>query len=281
MRFPRFWKSARTGHVTTWGWSDESAADALRLAGERQERVLATLRGEDFAERDPYSYGERPLREEVIREFTNAAGEPTAIVSRNSMGCRVLNTSELMFVDVDEPRRGRRGGGGFWSALFGGKKAAPPESPLAERAEAQARQWVASNHAWRWRIYRTAAGVRLMAVHAGIKPDDPVVQAMFEAFGADPLYRQLCKDQECFRARLTPKPFRCDLERPPVSWPFRDSEAEAAMRRWESEYLAQASSFATCRFLAEAGSAPAAPEFAELIQIHDDATQAHHDLPLA
>ncbi len=276
MQFPRFWSFAQTGHLKVWGWSDESVEHAQRRAVERQERVTKAFSGESAELPGHYGYGERPLREEVLREFTDPAGVRMAVISRNSMGCRVLNTAEMMFVDVDEQADP---GGGFWSALFGRKKA--PEPTLAERIEAQAREWVAANPMWRWRIYQTRAGVRLMAVHGAVKPEERVVPAVFETFGADPLYRQLCHDQECFRARLTPKPFRCEVGNPPVTWPFRDTEAETAMRDWEKAYLEQASNFATCRFVAEAGSAAMRSEFAELVQIHDDATQAHENLPLA
>ncbi|MEO8351905.1 MAG: hypothetical protein ABI680_09245 [Chthoniobacteraceae bacterium] len=276
MQFPRFWSSAQTGHLKVWGWSDESVEHAQRKAVERQQRVTKAFSVESDELPRHYGYGERPLREEVLREFTNAADVRTAVISRNSMGCRVLNTADLMFVDIDEMPSG---GGGFWSALFGRKKV--PEPTLAEKIEAQVGEWVAANPRWRWRIYQTRAGVRLMAVHAAVKSDDPVVPGVFEMFGADPLYRQLCKDQECFRARLTPKPFRCDVGRPPVTWPFRDAGTKAAMREWERDYLRQAASFSTCRFVAEVGTSPARPEFAEFIQIHDDATQAHENLALA
>jgi hypothetical protein len=46
-------------------------------------------------------YPNRPGRELVLEEIKNAAGELLAVVTRNSYGCRVLNTARVMFVDVD------------------------------------------------------------------------------------------------------------------------------------------------------------------------------------
>src|SRR5690349_9053154 len=100
MYFPKFWQRAKAGDVVTWGWSDIGEDDALKKAQERQARVLALLRsGEGALAR--YGYPDRPMREEVLREFRSSNGSTVATVSRNSVGCRVLNTEGLLFVDVD------------------------------------------------------------------------------------------------------------------------------------------------------------------------------------
>jgi hypothetical protein len=278
MHFPRFWQAAETGQVKTWGWSDTCPDEALAKARERQKRVFAWLDGGCETEwLNRYGYPDRPMREEVLREFRGPDGELAAAQTRNSVGCFVLNTTRLVFVDVDA----REGGiGSFVRGLFGGKKA-DPQAALEDKLRQKAEQWTQTHRDWRWRMYRTRAGVRLMAVHRAMPPDDPLVEKAFDHFGADRCYRTLCRNQRCFRARLTPKPWRIDVDKPPYAWPWLDAEAEAMFREWDAEYLGKAAAFATCRLIGEFGPAPAAPEFAALIALHDKATRIGEELPLA
>jgi hypothetical protein len=278
MNFPRFWRALKTGKVTTWGWSDTSDDDALSKAKERQRRVFAWLDGGCKTEwLWPYGYPDRPMREEMLREFAGTNGEPAGVLTRNSYGCVVLNTAAMVFVDVDT---GNGSVGGFISRLFG-RKTLSPQKALEESLRAKLEAWIAARPDWRWRMYRTCAGVRLMAVHQPVPPDDPLVLDAFEQFGGDRLYRALCKNQRCFRARLTPKPWRCDVSKPPWNWPWPNAEAEAHFREWEREYVGKTAAYATCRLLDEFGSAPPAPEFEGMIQTHDRSTRVNEDLPLA
>ena len=277
MNFPRFWQALRTGGVTTWGWSDTSNDDALAKARERQRHVFSWLDGDQAKRLGSYGYPNRPMREEVLREFPGTDGKPAGVLTRNSYGCVVLNTERLVFVDVDTPEGS---GGGFFGRLLGRKTPGPQEA-LEQALREKLRAWTASRIDWRWRMYRTRAGVRLMAVHRPFAPDDPAALQAFEQFGADRLYRALCKTQRCFRARLTPKPWRCDVDKPPWNWPWPDAAAEASFREWEREYVVKTSAFATCRLIEEFGTAPIAPEFAEMIETHDRSTRVGEDLPLA
>jgi hypothetical protein len=278
MNFPRFWQCARTGNVITWGWSNTSADEALAKARQRQAGVLAWLkRAGRFDKLARYGYPDRPMREEVLREFRGTDDGPAGVITRNSYGCEVLNTARLAFVDVDTPEGGI---GGFVSRLLG-RKPLDPQSALEHALAGKLRAWTASRPDWRWRMYRTFAGVRLMAVHRPLSPDSDTVREAFEHFDADRLYRALCRNQQCFRARLTPKPWRCDVSKPPWNWPWPNAEAEAHFREWEREYKEKAAAFATCKLLEEFGSAAPAPEFREMMQVHDTATRATADLPLA
>lgn len=278
MNFPRFWQRAQTGQVITWGWSNTSVDEALAKARERQARVLEWLKGaKRFDELGHYGYPNRPMREEVLREFPGPDGQPAGALTRNSYGAMVLNTARLAFVDVDTQPGSA---GSFFGRLFG-RKPLDPQSELEQALSEKLRAWIAARSDWRWRMYRTAAGVRLMAVHRPLQPEDPHVLQAFDHFGADRLYRALCKTQQCFRARLTPKPWRCEVDKPPYNWPWPDAEAEGHFREWEREYTEKSAAFATCRFIEEFGSAPIAREFEEMLQTHDRTTRAHDDLPLA
>jgi hypothetical protein len=155
----------------------------------------------------------------------------------------------------------------------------PPSPDHLGPILANAHAWASAHPGWQWRIYRTKAGVRLLATHALFTPSDPQVQQVFEAMGADPLYRKLCTNQQCFRARLTPKPWRCGIQAPSQRWPFASSQAEAEYDEWQAEYLARCREWATCELLEDHG--PAHPELAPLIAFHDATTRLGSGLPLA
>ena len=86
--------------VSVWGWGEDESA-ATRGGANRLERVLDRIRrGEPFPE--GYGYASRPLREEILETFGSESGnDPSAIVTRNSYGARVLNAARLLFLDID------------------------------------------------------------------------------------------------------------------------------------------------------------------------------------
>jgi hypothetical protein len=146
---------------------------------------------------------------------------------------------------------------------------------------AKAEDWAQKNPGWGWRIYRTRAGVRLLATHDLMEPDSPATDAVFEALGADPLYWRLCKAQKCFRARLTPKPWRCGIRQQPPRWPWPNAKAEKWFQNWHAQYQSYAASWATCEFVSLAGVAEVHPEIVPVLQIHDTNTRADSKEKLA
>ncbi|MGP5296047.1 hypothetical protein ACTXL0_03290 [Psychrobacter faecalis] len=59
-----------------------------------------------------------------------------------------------------------------------------------------------------FRLYQTPAGFRIIATHDVVSPSDNVVEDWFAYFHADTNYVRLCQVQQCFRARMTAKPWR-------------------------------------------------------------------------
>ncbi|HEU5071039.1 MAG TPA: hypothetical protein VFV96_11605 [Verrucomicrobiae bacterium] len=272
MHFPKFWKLAKSGEVSAWGWSDVSVTDALAVGAKRVDRVIAWLKGERDCPEAAYDYPGRPMREEVLREFRAANGELIAAVTRNTQGCEVLNVANLLFVDIDEPQSR----GGFFKSLFGKKPPGFEGSTLAKVGS-----WVAAHPDWGIRAYRTRAGIRLVATHKPYNPEDPVCAEVFAAFEADPLYRKLCASQKCFRARLTPKAWRCGLTSPGVRWPWRDAQAESEFKAWNAKYQTESKNFAVCRQLGHFGQSEIHTMISELVAFHDTAARVGANLPLA
>jgi len=185
-----------------------------------------------------------------------------------------------MFVDVDLPEP-KAVGGGFLKKLFSKSQPAPPQQSPGQVALARVEAWQQKNTGWGWRAYRTRAGLRILATHDLFDPDGVVAQNVFDALGADPLYRQLCKVQKCYRARLTPKPWRCGVENLRVRWPWPDARVEARFKAWEKKYLSACGDFATCELIATSGNPQIHPEIQALIQVHDEATRAETQMELA
>lgn len=277
MNFPKFWAQGSDQGYICWRWSDSSLAEAEHLAREAaRNRARRFAAGNEPLGR--YGYADRPLREPVLNELRGGDGGVAAVVTRNSYGCLVLNAARILFVDVDLPEPKRAGG--FFKRLFG--KAEPPAPNDAEtRALAQAEAWARNNAGWGWRVYRTRAGLRLLATHALFEPDAELTQAVFDATDADPLYRRLCQVQKCFRARLTPKPWRCGIASPPARWPWPDARAEGSFKKWEASYQQACRDRATCELVARFGNEQIHPDVQLILKLHDETTQAESRRSLA
>jgi len=278
MNFPKFWAKGIQGDVACWRWSDQSLADAQAQALEAARKLMERFSATDTFP-PPYGYGDRPLREQVLREIKGPQGEVTAVITRNAHGCLVLNTARVMFVDVDLPEAPETVVS-FFKKLFG--KAPPPSAPPAETAAlARVEDWTRKHPDWGWRVYRTRAGLRLLATHALFDPAAVLSEPVFDAVGADPLYRKLCQNQQSYRARLTPKPWRCRIGRPPARWPWPDAKSEGWFKDWENGYLRACETKATCALVATLGSPRLHDEVQAILAVHDEATRAASKLALA
>jgi hypothetical protein len=305
--------------VRRFGWSDTSEADAQAMAEARAEQALhALLAGQKVPRRErKAAYNGAtgvPIREEVI------ARHGDAVVTRNSYGARCLNTPDIVFADVDFESNPiplasllvplgaglvLAAGVGLWFqswslalvaalvAAFGsiplGKALRRAKLRAAGGAEAVTRARLASflkrHPDWNVRLYRTPAGLRLLATHSPLPPGDSAVRAFFEAVDTDPLYARMCHNQNCYRARLTAKPWRIGipshLKPRPGIWPVQPLQ-RPQRQAWIETYEQKAHRYAACSYLESLGSGTIHPKAATLIELHDHACQARSSgLPLA
>lgn len=255
-----------------WGWSETGASEADAKARERfqtlQQRVSSGLEIPKG-----YGYGSRPVREQIIRELTGAQGAVDALLTRNAYGSLVLNAARAMFIDVDAPPAS----GGGLRKLFGfGGGAKPNEAALD-----QIRQAVSHASLGCVRLYRTAAGFRLLATDRLFTAASRDAESAMRAVGADPAFVQLCKVQDSFRARLTPKPWRVGQTAPPGDFPRDDQEVQQAFDQWLQRYERAAASKATCQFLETIGGDRVHADVVPILTLHDEQTKAISGLPLA
>jgi hypothetical protein len=278
MNFPQFWARGSSGNFLCWRWSFQSLDEAQSLANQAAQQLVARFRAGDRPPRHGGYYPDRPFREQVLEEIRNDAGEVSGLVTRNSYGCLVLNTARVMFVDIDFPEPKRSGG--IFKRLFGKPDLTSSANPQNE-AITKIEHWTREHNDWGWRIYRTRAGLRLLATQGLVEPDSDVATGVFEALGADPLYRKLCQTQKCFRARLTPKPWRCGVDGKPERWPWLDSKAEARFQKWEAQYRTNSAGWATCEAPRPIGNPEVYPEVQPIVRLHDETTRAESKFRLA
>ncbi len=320
MIIPQYWAEAvleaeingRTVRVQRWGWSETSEVEAAQHARQRAEDALERIRrGErGVRRREPcreYGNGEGlPIREEIVERHGSV------VLTRNGYGALCLNTADVLFADVDIEvpsyfpnlfaltAIGAIVAGwltrSFWIAVgtwFVLSVIAAVLELLWRRAVLRRRnqemlqkleQFLQQHPAWHVRVYRTPAGFRLLAMHSTFDPSGPETQQFFEHMDVDPRYRNLCRIQRCFRARVSPKPWRIGLEdrivpRPGV-WP-PPPEVLDRREQWIRRYEEAAQGYAACELLTELGSGRVHPTCRDVQELHDRLCRVGSGLPIA
>jgi hypothetical protein len=261
--------------LVIWQWSDSSVADAQRRADDRVKELAQRVGlGEQL---NRYSYGERPLREEITQGVTIDAGREVAVVTRNLYGALVLNAANAMFIDIDfsDKSTTASSGGGFQWGF--GKRVPSQEEQRVERITTWARHYPDLGI----RIYRTFAGLRCLITNQLFEPGRSDTPDILRALESDPLYIRLCQAQDCFRARLTPKPWRCNIDTPPSRYPWESNDHEVQYRLWERRYEQASRSYAVCKLAKQLGPPEIHPDVAPILALHDQLTGIEANRPLA
>ena len=293
MKIPKYWSQASQSvqdaegkrlRLSSWRWSDSSTDEANQLAVARVKELADRVqRGEEL---NRYSYGERPLREETIQAIagdqsnpgTLPSGSELGVITRNAYGALVLNATQAMFIDIDFEPEGAAASLSAQLRKWSGKAAVPSQE---ERAVANIRQWADKNPGVGIRVYRTLGGVRGLITNELFDPAKEQTLEILRALNSDPLYTRLCRDQECFRARLSAKPWRCGIGKPPSRFPWEDARSELEYRSWEEKYKAASSNYAVCRLLAEIGGTDVHPDIQPILSVHDQWCCSDRNLQLA
>jgi len=76
----------------------------------------------------------------------------------------------------------------------------------------------------------------VLATDPVFKPGSAEAEKLMTQLDADPPFVRLCRAQESFRARLTPKPWRCGCERPAVRFPREHAHDEERFSEWLQRY---------------------------------------------
>lgn len=139
-------------------------------------------------------------------------------------------------------------------------------------------QFAARNPELGVRTYRTRNGFRVLITGAEAPPRSNRAAQIMEDLTSDALYMRLCRVQECYRARLTPKPWRIGMRRIHRANPRRPGSN--VRHDWVRDYEVASQGYAVCELVSTSGPWPTLDE-QRLIELHDRATHCTSGLPLA
>jgi hypothetical protein len=321
MIVPQYWAQSRIQKrvnsrqvtVKRFGWSDESETAAKEIADKRANEAVALIESGKTINKSepkiPYNGADGvPIREEIVSRHRDS------VITRNSYGALCINTPDVLFADIDFDNIPSvkihlivivffitiAAIAGFllksW-AVFGAIAVVSLIAPSAisnlllkftggapERAKDRIKKFSSNNPEWHLRIYRTPAGYRVLAMHRTFDPNAEDTIHFFSELKSDPVYVQMCKNQRCFRARVSPKPWRIGIEsrmkpRPGV-WPINPARMPER-ERWVKNYDKIAHQYASCRFEEEFGSNTIDPKAEYIRSIHDDYCKTDTDFSIA
>jgi len=197
-----------------------SQADAQqKAAAQAQTDATAAANGATRPPTEPYPYGVRDLIEPEIASVA-CNGVPIARITRNAYGASVLNATNVMFVDVDIAQNGKD--------PDTGRPAAPDAVKSQDEALALLTALVATRPDLAFRVYATAAGLRYLCTNKLFQPETLESEEILKSLKSDKRYVLLCRKQKCYRARLTPKPWRCNKKAAQPAPPQQTATSPAA-----------------------------------------------------
>lgn len=302
--------------IKRFGWSDNSESDAQVNAQKRAEEAIALAQsGEKVRKIDhktPYNGAEGlPIREEIISRHNDC------VITRNTYGALCINTPDVLFADIDfqyEP--------GFWfyvgnffiltglalltglhygswktffflvfaSILFTSTLAGILFKGLTvlkggpvKLALKPIRTFSQNHPNWHLRLYKTPMGYRVLVMHKTFNPRSDEAIGFMRDLNSDPNYIRMCQNQNCFRARISPKPWRIGVNRlrpRPGIWPITP-ERMPDRRKWVDRYEKVALDYASCKFMEHLGSNKTDPKAEFVRAIHDEYCRADKILRLA
>ena len=302
--------------IKRFGWSDESETAAQVHAEERAAEAMSRAQhGEKVRRVDhkvAYNGAEGlPIREEIIEKHDDI------VITRNTYGALCLNTPDVLFADIDfdltPPRKLSAAVylvlllaaaltafvyHSGWLLLALAVAALFIASPIIgvlhrlyirvkggpeERALQAIETYAGSHPQANLRVYRTPMGFRVLAMHRTFEPGSEHATKLLEALQADPLYVRMCANQHCFRARVSPKPWRIGMERlgpRPGIWPIR-RERIPARERWVQKYNQLSEGFSACHFVRSLGRGSSVIKTRQVQVLHDKMSRAESALKLA
>ena len=297
--------------VKRFGWSDVSELDAKAHADQRLDEALKELKENGNVRRIDHkvSYNGAegiPIREEVVDKHDDI------VISRNSYGALCLNTPDVFFADIDFKFEASTkfsflvfivlatiaSGAAFiasswlvlaitifFSAVYspelarkihlsGVKKKGGFERESLENIQSLA----VSHPELNLHVYKTPNGLRVLILNSTYSPRSATAIELLTKLDSDKTYIQMCKNQNCFRARLTPKPWRIGVVRlrpTPGVWPVKP-EWLKDRSAWIKEYEEASRNYASCLFLTHFGSNDIDEKAAKVKKLHDELCRALH-----
>lgn len=231
--------------INCYGGSNISVEDARLRAREKAEKIQRKIAGEKHV----FDRYEAEIREEILQMI-----DDHSVITRNRYGAQVLNAENLLILDIDKPKA--TGG------LFKKKDTRPPKDQIFDMVRNLA---TTKYRDYGFRTYETYQGARVIVLGNSFDPRNGETKKMMDEFNCDPLYTTLCNKQGCFRARLTPKPYRMKMRPYKVNFPREDVDTE--FQHWLMEYERESRNFSVCKFIEQVG---ASQYMNDVVRLHDE-----------
>lgn len=262
MKFAKYWESIELDNPVSksgasfWvsGASNESPGQA-RINAQNRLLKLRLLIESGFTKRDEYEYWSGFVREEILEQVADG-DSILAVLTRNNYGAVILNTEKVVFGDIDIPPP-------TLLQRLGLRKKSKEHFIDKIRAYQQRHPELAI------RVYETYSGLRFALTNTVSPPESEFVRDLFSALDVDPLYARLCRQQSCFRARLTPKPWRIGMDRPGGRFPRRNQSDKATFDLWLEAYRQSSTEWAAARLVETFGSQHVGRDILHVINLHD------------
>lgn len=230
--------------VSILSGSNESIEDARLDVAKQSRFVEQKINGE--APADDY--------EVPIKEYVEQVIDDDNIITICRYGAKILNTCQYTVLDLDDYPVD------FFDMFRSVRKLPKKERIVAKFLQRLARHPELGTD---FRIYETTKGVRVIG-RKYIEPSGKGYAALMRDLRVDWLYIVLSQKQNCYRARVTPKPFRLKMKTIKIKSPL-DCETQEYLD-WSQEYATASARSSVVKLIQSVGS-----DFSRepVIRLHD------------
>lgn len=239
------------------------------LAGSNISRQAAIEDAEQQAKKIEQRIAERRPKDDyevAIKEYVDDIIDESNIITICRYGAKILNTNQYTILDLDDyPVE-------FFDLFKSLGKLTKKERIVFKFNEKIKRHPELGKD---FRIYETTKGVRVIGKKY-IEPGDNRYTSLMRKLFVDWIYIQMTRKQNCYRARVTPKPYRMRMQTIRIKSPL-DCEQEAYIE-WSKTYQSNAENYSVVRLLETTGQ-----DFSHepVIRLHDQLCNARRNRQLA
>lgn len=239
MKYYKYWAKERY-HIQIDGEEKEitlvvgscvSLDDAQNKGTLRAQQIEQRIAGQD--NQIEYEAG--------IKEFVAEIIDEANIVTVCRYGARVLNTNEYTILDLDDYAKS------VWD-IFKPLKHLTKKQRIIYKFER-----FLDKHpdlGLDFRIYETSKGIRVIGKKY-LDPNNEKYKKLLSKLNVDWLYLVLSQKQQCYRARLTPKPYRLGITTMRVRSPLTCNTDE--YKDWAAMYDAASRNYSVVKFIKSIG----------------------------
>ena len=264
MKYYRYWVKepfnikvgSTTDRINILAGSNVSKQDAFDKALNRSELIARRI-----SNRESKAEYDVPIREHVEKVI-----DEKNIITICRYGAKILNTTQYTILDLDDYAFD------FFD-LFKPIRKLPRKQRIVEKfLQRKNRHPELGND---FRIYETTKGARVIGKKY-IDPNGRGYETLMRKLSVDWLYIVMSRKQNCYRARVTPKPYRTRIKTIKIRSPL-DCETEA-YRDWAQNYEEATKNFRVVKHVMSIGR-----DFSTepVIELHDSLCNAFTDNILA